>query len=474
MLTLEQVRSRLFKYPGVVDVGIGIKETGNQLTEEVVYRVYVTEKKDKQLLAADEQIPKSIHGANTDVLVVAKGIHRGKRGKSGDLKEYPVLQAGISVGNGHNGTGTPGGFGRLNGTDTYVLLSNHHVLGEGADEGDFVGQPDFKNYCCCCCAYHEKEVGTLLKAIRKELVDCAIAKPFPSKKIDQAIGITNDLTSNILFIKGIDTVVAGETVRKIGANSGFTRGVVVEVGAKVEKQEMINQIHIKPHASETYLEGIDGKFAFSDKGDSGSLVLNQHDKIVGLLWGGTGDLDDTDKDTSFACQIHDVLAALEAAGVGITIENSPDPAPAQSFTKIRAGALASHEPHRVDIRERFSSTPLGSLWLRLFELHNREIMQLVNHNRATGIAWQRNQGPAFMAHFVKSATDETYIIPQAIESITVARLLKAMHTALRAGATEALRIDLDEHAPLIVEYAAGIECNNELLSRISTESFARS
>ena len=61
--SLPLARAQLQDIPGVVNVLVGIKETGGMATEEVVFQVYVEEKKPRDQVAPDQRVPATIAGA---------------------------------------------------------------------------------------------------------------------------------------------------------------------------------------------------------------------------------------------------------------------------------------------------------------------------------------------------------------------------------------------------------------------------
>jgi hypothetical protein len=66
---LDAARRVLLSFPNTLTVGIGIKESRREFTEEISFRVFVTEKKDPGELGPGELIPATIEGIRTDVLV---------------------------------------------------------------------------------------------------------------------------------------------------------------------------------------------------------------------------------------------------------------------------------------------------------------------------------------------------------------------------------------------------------------------
>jgi hypothetical protein len=70
----------LLKLPGVEGVDVGYKYVGDEKKDELVIRVYVSEKKDEEDLLDEEIIPKTIQGVPTDVLDLEGGwvLHPGQ------------------------------------------------------------------------------------------------------------------------------------------------------------------------------------------------------------------------------------------------------------------------------------------------------------------------------------------------------------------------------------------------------------
>jgi hypothetical protein len=86
-------------------------------------------------------------------------------------------------------------------------------------------------------------------------------------------------------------------VRKIGNATGLTEGGVVDAAATVRSGGI-------SRARNLVIRGVGGCFA--EPGDSGALIVNDHDDAVGLLWGH----DDNDPEIAYGCHIHPVLDRL--------------------------------------------------------------------------------------------------------------------------------------------------------------------
>ena len=108
---------RLLTIPGVLGVGFGLKEVGDELTERRALRVYVDEKKPLSELAPDEVIPDEIEGVPTDVVRIPRVVDHGTEDKA---RHSPLL-GGITITNnktdsaGQISLGTLGCFATIDG-----------------------------------------------------------------------------------------------------------------------------------------------------------------------------------------------------------------------------------------------------------------------------------------------------------------------------------------------------------------------
>jgi len=471
------VREELMKIPGVYDVAVGLKEINHQITDEIVFQVFVDKKINERELKPEEVIPKEIKGIKTDVHLKHTGaVLRGYfDGPEGDKQKYDTLKAGIMVGFGIEG-GTLGCFAKLKKDNSLVILSNEHVLIGGRDENALIGQPQYNRRCCCCCAYDEFRIGQVIgKGINDSKIDAAIAR------VEAGIphnAIINNAKSNgiTLQIKGTASAVLNERVRKIGKLSGYTVGIITSLngpvpGAAPGGGDKIGQIFIKPDASETFVEFDNHKRAFSAGGDSGSVVLNNNDEIVALLWGGNPEID-PDVDVTYACHINQVLDAFKAKDLEITIENSLATISSSFIQSAKTETARTVALPGVEMKAKFSQTEQGKLWVKLFDIHHDEVLDLINRDRTVMITWQRNQGPAFAAHLVKSAQDPSYIIPLTVENISLQQLLNKMGTALKGRGSISLQNDIDKFGRDILSYSTGLSSVNEIFDRIGQKARA--
>ncbi len=337
-----------------------------------------------------------------------------------DWTEYSPRVGGSRIGaEVAGGTGTLGCFCKRTTDNKIVMLSNWHVLIDpGGSIGDGVGHPRWRKSCCCVCG----RIGTVL-AFDKPL-DCAIAEIEPKiayapkvRRIRKADGTVEQEG----LILGSAPPVAGDEVYKVGARTGLTRGIISDVDA--------NNVEVTPNAPFTRM---------SNKGDSGSVYISLPTGMVcGLHHSGDGTL-------AFGTPFPAVAAAL-----GIDVIASTPALEYSVSDWLDADARPLAEPPFDALAERLRQTPAGRELLRLMHAHREEAFTLVNQRRRFTVAWQRYQGPAFLAAFARSAHDPLYRIPAAIHGVTRREAAQHVASALRATASAPLRADLEVHGPAL-------------------------
>ncbi|WP_028981320.1 hypothetical protein [Sporocytophaga myxococcoides] len=224
-----------------------------------------------------------------------------------------------------------------------------------------------------------------------------------------------------------------------------------------ELQDLQKELY--PADDETYkINGV--KLAFSDAGDSGSIIIDEHINIVGLLWGGDLDLH-SDYDVTFAIPIVKVLDALSNSGLETTLESTP---------AVRSKLQELQSPKEVgidkDIKRRLQESTHGTLVMSLFETHQKEIIHLINHNRKVKIAWQRLQGPSFVAHMMNSLNDPTYIIPRKVKDISRQDLIIKTAAVIREEGSELLQKDIEKHLIDLLQYTYELDSIEGLLKKV--------
>jgi len=445
----DEVKQELLRIPGVVDVGVGVKETDGGLTEEAAFRVYVIDKLPESLLPPEQVIPKTIRGFPTDVIRKRDHLKLIGFNDEDDWKNYSTKVGGIRIGNDkETGTGTLGCFCRLTGDGSTVFLSNHHVLFDGFDQtsntsaiGSKVGQPQYNKSCCCTC----NEIGVVLDG-EKDPLDCAIAKlnsdvPHFTKarKIKKTDG-TTELTG---VISGSANAVMSDEVWKVGARTGLTRGTLSQI---------VPDLEIQPKAPFTKI---------ADHGDSGSVVVRFSDgKVVGLLKsinvdGGT---------FGYATPIQPVLTRLKISVIPTDESQDSGDVAESNEERLDIANQVTRDSAFADLAQRLQISEAGRFLLELIRIHRTECLNLVNHRRAVTVTWHRSQGPTFLAALARSAKEPFYLIPDNIEGISRKRAAADIGAVLTAHGSEALRADLREYSAVLIQAFAHCATVEDLIA----------
>jgi hypothetical protein len=308
---LRAARQELHLRPNVVATGVGYKVVGGERTEEVAVVCSVTEKVPRSQLAEEELVPREVSGVPTDV--VATGRLRALETAAAEPDprgRFRPAPGGVSIGHRDVSAGTLGCLVRRGGE--LLILSNNHVLANSnvASAGDPVLQPashdggtlgkdtvatlaDFVPLRLSeeesGCGMAQSTAGALnwfaglfgsdarLRAVSRQvsanLVDAALARPLdPGLVTGEILGIGE--------VAGQASAELGMRVRKSGRTTGLTDGEIVQIDvtADVWYGERFARFEDQLMA--------DG---MSRGGDSGSAVLDEEARLVGLLFGGSDD-----------------------------------------------------------------------------------------------------------------------------------------------------------------------------------------
>ena len=284
----------LLKLPNVTGVYTDYKTTGGRRTDRLSIVVTVRTKKD---VPKSQAIPKEINGIPTDVveeeIVPMVGVLLDEIAPAVDAASYATLQGGISIGpcrsvhldppevttsGDYVFVGTLGCIVQDNATNQPMMLSNFHVMciNDAWAVGNTMTQPSRVDGGSCPSGV----VGTLARAQLTSAVDCAVSN-VSGRPTDCSIVEIGD-------INGTATATTGLAVRKRGRTTGLTHGTVmatdyttsVDYGDGLGVVTLHDQIRIVNDPAESA--------QFGNKGDSGSVVVNASNEVVGLYFAGNG------------------------------------------------------------------------------------------------------------------------------------------------------------------------------------------
>jgi hypothetical protein len=485
----ERVRARLLAIPGVLGVGYGLKEVGDELTERRALRVYVDEKRPLSDLAPDEVIPDEIEGVPTDVVRIPRVVDHGTEDKA---RHSPLL-GGITITNNKPDSasqislGTLGCFATIDGAggpDNVVLLSNNHVLAANAGAvGDGVHQPQVGGITA---GSPPEPIGTIhnigvaaprnftypSETQQAYFIDCATAKLAidVSSWCDCNCGVSykNELREINVGgnkLEGVARAVDGETVYKSGRSTGGTQGTIADpLGSAMHGTPpvLVNNVILISPANPP-----DPKF--SDHGDSGAAVINAQRKIVGLVFGGE---DGVPNPTSVACHIAPVLDLLKITPISTA---NPPVGPAGQARSSRLATVVGSpgadavEDHTVELQGRLRGTEAGRRLYDAFLLHRSEVVGLVNRHRPVTIAWHRGKGPTYFAHVAENARHPGHRIPFEVEGVSRTDLLERMAQALLEAGSAPLRAAVERHRDEVLALVDDFDDLHELVGRFEED-----
>lgn len=313
-------KEELIRKKNVVLIIDGKKEVGGAITGRDSIRVGVISKVPMKLLKPKDRIPKRVNGMETDVFVTPE-IHAFVDRTT----RYRPMPGGVSVGHPavSAGTGTPILFP---GHKELLILSNDHVLANSNDAeiGDQTWQPGKADG-----GSPIDTIGHLSKFAPIHFEDeesiCPIARflVWLANSLAGVLGRKTRIPPPQSFqLNAVDCAVSipldpadvSDEILDIGKPTGFT---VAKVGDAIKKSGRTSELN---HGTVQSTNGIarvnygGGRIAvfadqiittkIADPGDSGSVVLNEDNKVVGLLFGGSDAITVVNK-------ISNVINALE-------------------------------------------------------------------------------------------------------------------------------------------------------------------
>jgi len=301
------VEDELLARPEVTAVDIGEKVTKGQPTGRRAIVVYVKRKQPLSKLSPSEVIPKEINGIPTDVVedeivlqrtAIPDGPVRRAAVRELDIlpqvdaTKYATLEGGMSMGpcrsvflsppdvptaGNYVFVGTLGTLVKDRTSGATMALTNFHVacVDSGWSVGDVQCQPGRVDAGSC----PADRFGTLTRAVLSEHVDGSVISIDAGKTTNCAILEIGD-------VKGKATATVGMAVRKRGRTTGLTYGTVgsvdystsINYGDGLGTHVLKNQIRVDVDTSHST--------QFGDHGDSGSVVVDANNNVVGLHFAG--------------------------------------------------------------------------------------------------------------------------------------------------------------------------------------------
>lgn len=324
---LKKSRPRLLQLPNVVGVGVGIKQVAGEATGGKALVVFVKKKVPPGELTRVHRVPPRIEGLPTDVVEI--GEVRLLSLRTGRVRP---ARPGVSIGHYKVTAGTFGAVVRDRITGKKLILSNNHILANATDGRDgraFIGDPILQpgphdgggagdriatllrfaplvravqEADCPVAAAVVRAGNFLIRGVRPHyelkmfkryqsanVIDAALALPDVPELVEEEI-------VELGRVEGLAQASPGLKVQKSGRTSGLTSGTVTAVSVTLE-------VDIGDDSKGWFTDQVVTEMN-SQPGDSGSLVLDEQRRAVGLLFAGS------EKYTIFN-RIDQVLSRLE-------------------------------------------------------------------------------------------------------------------------------------------------------------------
>jgi hypothetical protein len=476
--------------PGVTGVGIGGRLRDGRPTGEVVLKVFVALKRPARELSPGELLPERFEGVAIDVSELGESeleagppvaprppgspqVPMSQR----DFTRYRPLVGGSRLQVDLTGAsgGTLGCFLR-HATDPnrVFALTNFHVVSVRAPNstqvlrtpvrsGTRAGQPTNESSSTKCCS---DQFGVFVAGAEDVSRDAALVQLDPGTQwMAEVVGIgrltgTHDITL-------AEAVTQTYPVRKRGQRTRLTGGVVEAINTTHTRNGITrnNVTVVRPNPNPAV--GPNDITYFSDKGDSGSVVVNDAREVVALHSAGA---------TVAATKVHKGLELPIASILGLfnTVDQTPVTV-ATATTDGQVQTVPGGSPQRVPaelapglvtpppgvrvlaqegahpatpspaqdvlaaVREQlgrsFGGQQVAALWLD----HKPELLSLVNEHRRVAVVWQRNGGPALVQTLIRMTDQPELALPSTVNGEPLSSCLDRIHDAFAAQAGPDLR-----------------------------------
>jgi len=284
-----RVEDELLARPGVVGVDIGEKTTGGHPTGRAAIVVYVGVKHHSQRFA----IPVRYGDVPTDVvedsflphraLAWSDGVHGAERHTCvvggigvGPCRVIRFVPPDVPVPGDYSVVGTLGALVTPRSASPRVMaLTSFHVacVDDAWAVGDGMAHPSLVD------GGHpwDDRIGTLARAALSGSVDGAAL----------LLGSHLDCRAEVVDlgpVRGRASAVVGTAVRKRGRTTGLTEAVVVSTDASVSL-DFGNDLGVRTLRNQVRVEAAPGG-RFGDHGDSGAVLLDDTNHVVGLYCAG--------------------------------------------------------------------------------------------------------------------------------------------------------------------------------------------
>jgi hypothetical protein len=433
------------------------------------------------------------------------GLHRRRKGTGGPLEGGAQIGAtfklspsrGVHVVERQLSSDGTGGCLAQTSTGRVVLLTNYHVVShqlhddesEPKPTGMHVGQPSDRLGSSCCPTSNDT-IGYIWHRGRADECDGALIALVPGTTWVAEVQdgsrvwppgapatslVSRDPSVPAGVIRGdrdvtTDDLKAGDFfVQKRGIRTGVTYGrvryvyttlpEVFDVFPNLEDPSKDDEFFARRPRNQIVIEPTGIFKVFNCGGDSGSVVLDDHCRVVGLVWGVTDS-----GSFGFADAIAGVkreLGQVEPVQIATAgAKGDVRTAPPNNLDKIIIEPGTDHglqgaSGELPDLQERLLQTEAGASCFALFRKNEREVLRLVTRNRRVAAVWQLNNGPTILNEVLLAARQRDHRLPREIGGVPLERRLLAISGTFARFGSAQLREDLAPLLPRLSAVAGG-------------------
>lgn len=323
-----------------------------------------------------------------------------------------------------------------------VLLSNAHVLYSGTDNEE-VHHPN--HYVSSkSCSKHKiaerlRKVHGADPANPTITVDAAIANFDPDNHKYDPFIVDIGFIKGVYDIKPQDIAKGDYRVWKRGAQSGITEGIVISTAFDFNDPEdginWKNQIQVQP---------VSGLFAgfMAVHGDSGSVVVNNENKVVGLLFKAF---------TGGGALVNHIAHVQTALKIKIWKEGDPIAVGDEPIDPLKQKTTVGIPELFANTIAELSETQAGNSFVGVVRLHYAEVINLMASNKKFAVAWHRNHGPELMRRLRETIEERNTLMPSLIDGVPFREYVIKIFTTFRKFGSAQLAEDIDKYETFFLQ-----------------------
>ena len=443
---------------GVTALGIGLRIKDGQYTDEACILVVVEKKLPENLLETGQLVPASVEGVNIDVVEKGQPIPALKMVKRSEIKESldnTALTGGEFItndlldGEGNIASGTLGAMVYV--PDKYnpytAILTCHHVLYvNGGQDGAKVFRP------------HVSATDVVANLTTggvndDDMADYALAKMAPGMTASNNVEEIGQLKG----IAGDGYITLRQPVRKYGITTTLTNGIVTGIIVTPDRPWSAQHIIYFTVVFYDTEKGVtDPLKKFADSGDSGSVVVDAYNYVIGQVVAINDAPGHETNNYTYASYIPYISKQYKEIQIPLPSNNQV----VQALTD--AGQLNSY-------REQLQQSAFGRSVVEALVNNFAEGTQLVNTQRDCMLAWQRNKGFAFISMIQDINSSGTYYLQKEIDGIRFEDMIMNMAQVFIQQGSEQLATTLKQLAPQFADCVKASNTVEELIVAINKQ-----